>query len=664
MRNVTDARALDYEKVHVAENDSTAVLPNSERDSPLQDLAVAVKCQQSPKNGVDHDGSAVLCRADSDAANPDRGCVLAILRAAYRIAYRERQRIQADLDLLVGIARAVEAYIYDPAYALDRAVEHDLVAWPGNRGCAMSNNLTNSHTQQHEELATVWQSEHEPGQIAPNAESQTANSHQDIHPWADPDWSLLDDRRGSLPEFPINVLGPNWRDWLQNAVRGAGVLPDHVFMPLLTVASTLVGASRPIRASRPWSEVMALWTCVVGFSGAGKTPGLNVTMRALSAVERARKGKIAELRRAHDLRAETAKAAAKKWKNDVADAVAEGRKGPEKPPEAVDPGEFIVPRLAVTDATIERLAVLLQARPSGLAAIYDELAGLFLNMERYSNGSDREFWLRAWNGQQHIVERQGRPAIELDHLLIGLTGGFQPDKLAASFKRDCDGMYARMLFAWPDEPSYRELANDVDEIEPEFQNALGRLVDLAKIEDGHLLKRSIDISAEAAAAFEQFRQFSHRGRRALDGREREWFAKGPGQVLRLAGTLCWLDWAMAGQVEEPRQIDAAYVNSAIELWRDYFLPHARAALRQIGFNDQHVYARRVLRWARAERRFTLSREEIRRDALSQHLDAEQTQRLIDSLVRAGWLREAGNQQIGPGRRARRWHVNSELWGEA
>src|SRR5262249_30468244 len=155
-------------------------------------------------------------------------------------------------------------------------------------------------------------------------------------------------------------LSPDWRRWLQDAAYGAGVLPDHVFVPLLTVASTLVGASRPIRASRSWPEVMALWTSVVGLSGAGKTPGLNVAMRGLAAIERARKGKIAELKRAQDSRAETAKAAAKKWRKEVAAAVEEGRKGPDKPPEAIDPGEFIVPRLAVTDVTIERLAVLLQ----------------------------------------------------------------------------------------------------------------------------------------------------------------------------------------------------------------------------------------------------------------------------------------------------------------
>ena len=128
--------------------------------------------------------------------------------------------------------------------------------------------------------------EHELDQVVPDDRGRTDKSFQDIRSWPDPDWSLLDDRRGCLPEFPIDVLSPDWRRWLQEAARGAGVLPDHVFVPLLTVASTLVGASRPIKATRSWSGVMALWTSVVGFSGAGKTPGLNVTLRALAVIER------------------------------------------------------------------------------------------------------------------------------------------------------------------------------------------------------------------------------------------------------------------------------------------------------------------------------------------------------------------------------------------
>jgi hypothetical protein len=316
----------------------------------------------------------------------------------------------------------------------------------------------------------------------------------------------------------------------------------------------MIGTARRVRASRSWSEPVTLWTALVGFSGTGKTPGIDVTTRALKMVENSRRSQIADMRRKHEARVETAKAAAKKWKAEVQEAVEAGRRAPDMPVEATDPGPFVPPRLYVSDITTERLAVLLQARPRGLALVVDELAGLFLNMGRYSNGSDREFWLQAWNGRAHVVERQGRPSVEIDHLLVGITGGFQPDKLVKCFSGDEDGMYARVLLGWPEEPAYQALCNDGDEIEPEFQNALNRIADLrAEDEDGNFVSRAVCLSDEAVEEFEQFRHFLHGYKDAYEGREREWIAKGPGQVLRLAGTLAYLDWAMAGG-PEPEQI--------------------------------------------------------------------------------------------------------------
>lgn len=152
----------------------------------------------------------------------------------------------------------------------------------------------------------------------------------------------------------------------------------------------------------------------------------------------------------------------------------------------------------------------------------------------------------------------------------------------------------------------------------------------------------------------------HGHKNAHEGREREWMAKGPGQVLRLSGTLAFLDWAMAGG-PEPTEIDAVFMVAAVRLWREYFLPHSRAALRLIGLNDRHVNARKSLRWLKAHHKEEVSREDIRRDALNQQLDADATQALIGGLVGAGWLREIPAAQPGPGRRPRRWAVNPQLW---
>ena len=496
-----------------------------------------------------------------------------------------------------------------------------------------------------------------------------------IDPWGEPDWSLLDDRRGQLPEFPVEALSPACRDWVERAAHGAGVTAAHVGTPLIGIASSLIGTARRVQASRSFTQPMTCWTATVGFSGTGKTPGIDATKRALAFVERARKKKIEDMRRLHEARVQTAKAVRDAWKKQIQDVAAESvvsldkyraaKAEPIMPREAIDPGPFIAPRLHVSNATIERLAQLLEVQPQGALLLSDELASLFLNMSRYSGGQDNEFWLEAWNGGHYTVERMSRPAISIDHLLVGVVGGMQPDKLARSFKGDLDGMTARVLFSWPPEPAYQPLSNDVAEVEPEIVNALTRLVDLKGEGDdaSEFAPRIVSLSSMAIDRFEQFRQFVHAGNRALDGREREWWAKMPAHVLRLAGTPCLLDWAFVGG-PEPAAIDDPCMEAAVLLVRDYFWPHARACLRQIGLSDHHKDARRVLRWIRSAAAIEISVKDIRREALAHALDAAQTESLLGRLVTAGWLRRQP-QPDGPPQRGKpvlRWSVNPALQG--
>ncbi len=46
---------------------------------------------------------------------------------------------------------------------------------------------------------------------------------------------------------------------------------------------------------------------------------------------------------------------------------------------------------------------------------------------------------------------------------------------------------------------------------------------------------------------------------------------------------------------EPQHIDAQFLDAAVRMVRDYFWPHARAALRQIGLSERHANARKALR---------------------------------------------------------------------
>jgi hypothetical protein len=305
--------------------------------------------------------------------------------------------------------------------------------------------------------------------------------------------------------------------------------------------------------------------------------------------------------------------------------------------------------------------------------IRDELSGLFANMGRYSGGSDRPFWLEAWNGGRHVVERvSGSTAI--DHLLVGVIGSFQPDKLARAFAGDEDGMYSRFLFAWPSAPDYRPLSNEAAEVEPELQNALTALIRLpAEDAEGIFVPQAVWLSDHAIPAFEELRKWIDKTKAGFDGHERQWLVKGETTVLRLAGTLAYIAWAISlaapstngldgitGSLE-PKTIDKQFVIAAIKLWREFFWPHARAALRQIGLTDRHKNARHALRWIKANGKNEVSREEIRREALGQKLDAEQTQDLLDSLEKAGWVKRETTRTAG--RPKLRWLTNPILFLE-
>ena len=421
--------------------------------------------------------------------------------------------------------------------------------------------------------------------------------------WDDPDISLWDDRRGQLPDFPIDVLAPAWQQWLKRAAHGAGVRPEHIAIPLLGTASSLVGMARRVCASRSWSEPMTSWACIVADSGDRKTPGLRVVTRALDEIEKKNASANSNKRLTHETKVQRAKEIKQQWKDDREAALNDSppREPPAMPIDAIDPGNFTEPRLYISDPTIERLAELLNARPRGMLLLRDELSGLFANMARYSTGSDRPFWLEAFNGGRHVVERKTTGTIIVDHLLVGIVGTFQPDRLVAAFARDEDGMYSRFLYAWPLPPKYQPLTNEVAEVEPEIVDALTALNRLpAEDAAGAFTAQPIWLSEAAIAEFEEFRKWSDKTKHGFEGRERHWFAKGEMHVLRLAGVLAYLAWAIAldaGSANgldgitaalEPETIAKQFMTDAIRLWRQFLWPHARAAMRQIGLTDRHT----------------------------------------------------------------------------
>jgi hypothetical protein len=510
----------------------------------------------------------------------------------------------------------------------------------------------------------------------PAAVTHKPGSSTALFSWESPDDSLLEDRRGPLPEFPHGIFAPRLTDWLARASHGAGTQIDFVALPMLGVASSLIGKARRVQASTSWIQPCTLWAAIVGSSGDRKTPGLEAVTKTLDRIEAENKPKLRAAELAHRERAEKAKAIHKRWKKDCEAALAKHTEPPRMPIEAVDPGDFIHPALYVSDSTVQRLGRLCVVRPRGMLQVRDELVGLFAGLRQ---SGARQFYIECWNGGRHVVERVDEDrGFEVPNLLVGIMGGFQPDKIARAFAGDQDGLYARFLFAWASTPEYRPLTDAIGEVDASFKNMVLKLIRLpAEDADGNFAPRDIPLSDDARRVFESFRLWVDYEKRSVEGRDQEWLAKSEHQVLRLAGTLAYLTWAEGGEglpavrgIEwlsaglEPNEIEAEHINTAVRLIREYFWPHARATLRQIGLTSRHQHARRTLKWIRADvHRTVVSREDIRRDALANAIDAQQTQDVIDHLVKFGWLRKVEGETTG-GRPRHRWAANPRLWGLA
>jgi hypothetical protein len=254
--------------------------------------------------------------------------------------------------------------------------------------------------------------------------------------------------------------------------------------------------------------------------------------------------------------------------------------------------------------------------------------------------------------------RGGRSLRDLDPYPVSILGSIEPDRLTQSLPRGGDGLAARFLYAWPHPSPFRPLA-DRKPLRNEAVLALLRrlLQAIDTTSERHLLV----VDRPGAAAFDAFLARLDREIRQAEGLEAAWLGKGRGTVACLAGTLALLRWSAGNSAEPPLRIGVEAMEHAVSLWSDYYRPHARAFLQRVLPTDGECRARRVVRWLRADGRASLSREDVRRTALGQMVDAREADRILARLVEGGVLRRLAAAS-GPqgGRPALRWQVNPIL----
>ncbi len=125
---------------------------------------------------------------------------------------------------------------------------------------------------------------------------------------------MLSRSAAPAPALPLDVFGPFWSRWIARTAQGANAPTDYVALPVLAVASALLGNARWVMAWGGWKEPPALWCGSVGNPSSGKSSGASpVTRDVLRKVEaHMARGYPAELVRREEAAA-VAKTALKAW---------------------------------------------------------------------------------------------------------------------------------------------------------------------------------------------------------------------------------------------------------------------------------------------------------------------------------------------------------------
>ena len=484
-------------------------------------------------------------------------------------------------------------------------------------------------------------------------------------PWPDPEARYL---RPELPDPPalplLEVFGPIWGPWIAKAAEAKAAPPDYVAAALLTVAGALIGNTRWASPWAGWAEPPILWVMTIGTPSMNKSPGFDGVLGPLKKLEReARKQSDAALSEYKD-RAEVAKLAESAWKEAAKAALKDDKEPPAKPASANPGPEPVRPRYALTDATVEKLGVILAGQPRGALVFRDELAGWLQGMTRYSGGgSDRPFWLEAYGGRGFSVERLGRDPVYIDFLSVGVLGGIQPDRLKTLlFKSDDDGLLARFLPVWPRPAPIKRPSAGGDEafLSAAFERLLA--LDMPLNEEGHPRPWYVPFAEDAATLFQDYREEVRGWEAGAEGLLLSYMGKLPGIALRLSLILAFLDYAATGR-DIPQAITVDAFARAAHYVEAYALPMARRAYADASIPQPERAARRLVSIIREKglERFT-SREilQLERDGLRTKAELDPALVLLEE---ANIIRRLGVQP-GPkgGAPTRAFAANPGLWG--
>lgn len=248
------------------------------------------------------------------------------------------------------------------------------------------------------------------------------------------------------PALSEDLLPECFKPWVLDISERMQVSPEFVMAPALVSFSSVVGRKIGIHPKRQddWFVVPNLWGAIVARPGYFKSPTIAEAMRPLDMLSE--RSRIENEANQHHLNASKmiASMQLEALKDNIKKAIKE--RDYERIEQLKDEAtrfeqqsneeNLLERRYKTNDATVEKVARLLNENPNGLLLLRDELNGWLQTLNKAGREGDREFYLESWNGYgSYTVDRVGSGTLHVPALCLSVFGGIQPGKLQAYVER-------------------------------------------------------------------------------------------------------------------------------------------------------------------------------------------------------------------------------------
>jgi hypothetical protein len=486
----------------------------------------------------------------------------------------------------------------------------------------------------------------------------------------------------AVPPFPVRLLPPWAAEWVSAVAEATQTPPDLAAMLVLGIAGAALAKKFRVLIREGWADPLNIFVVSALLVGERKSAVFTEAIAPVREFEAEEQARLAPVIAEKASERRTLEARLKHLEGIAAKAKKEADRSTAKAEIAKVARELAahtvpeIPQLFCDDVTPEKLANLLARHGGRMLQASAEGTAFEIAKGRYSEAVNIDVYLKGHAGDPLRVARVGREGDTVDQPALSVALAVQPDViqgLAEQSTMKARGFLARFLYSLPNSlvgsRKVRPAPVPLKVLERYRQNmlALWRLRG-AVDEHGKPAPHWLRLDTTADGHIEALQRWLEP--RLAEGEELSylggWANKLAGAVGRIAGIL-----HMMGEVERGGQfsttISAATVSAAVQIGRDYALPHALAAFGLMGADKRTEDARRV--WESIRKRCVscahsadapsrVTRRDIHNWNRRGFPSADQLGPVLEVLVRERYLRPvSGSGEPGKGHKSPEFLVN-------